>query len=108
MLYARMWYYSHVLPYAHMHTYTSKHCALFRGAYACLIPDVFKRERCNAKILCTHLLTNIAWGQGLPVSVQGLAEDVVREEKLQLAAGRKTLQGERGFTIKDFKPKPLW
>ena len=60
------------------------------------------------KILCLHLLTSIAWGQVLPVSVQGLAEDVVREEKLQLAAGRKTLQRERGFTIKDFKPKPLW
>lgn len=29
----------------------------------------------------------------------------MREEKLQLAAGRKTLQRERGFTIKDFKTK---
>lgn len=69
---------------------------------------MYSHEKDNAKILCSHLLTNIAWGQVLPVSVKGLAEDVVREEKLQLAAGRKTLQGERGFTIKDFKPKPLW
>lgn len=49
-----------------------------------------------------------SWGTGSTSICSGLAEDVVREEKLQLAAGRKTLQGERGFTIKDFKPKPLW
>lgn len=42
----------------------------------------------GGKIPCLHLLTRIAWGQVLPVSAQGLAEDVVREEKLQLAAGK--------------------
>lgn len=68
---------------------------------------ILKRKMVK-KILCSHLFPNIAWGQVLPVSVQGLAKDVVREEKLQLTAGRKTLQGEWGFTIKDFKPKPLW
>lgn len=65
---------------------------------------IYSKEKDHVEILCSHLLTSIAWGQYL------------FKDWLKLWCGRKSCswqqaerhcEGSVGFTIKDFKPKPL-